>query len=114
MSSNTGIDEYALWTDKVWKSGAEAGKMDDMDLAIVALGLAGETGEALEYIKKYLRDAKDPRKGERFDEFIKELGDVVYYWCRLCRWAGIDPSDVIDQNMAKLNKRHAERIAKRA
>lgn len=104
------INDYALWTDKVWKSGSTSQDMDERDLSIVSLGLAGETGEALEYVKKFLRDGKDPRQGERKEEFKKELGDIIYYWARLVSWAGMTPEEVLYANMEKLEKRHAKRI----
>jgi NTP pyrophosphatase (non-canonical NTP hydrolase) len=113
------IDDYAKWTDVVWKSGAAAQDMDDKDVAIVSIGLSGETGEALEYVKKYLRDGKDPRfdgsstPSSRSEEFKNELADVLYYWCRLVRWAGYLPSDVIKANVDKLEARHASRLAER-
>jgi NTP pyrophosphatase (non-canonical NTP hydrolase) len=113
------INDFAKWTDSVWKSGAPAEGMDDKDLSIVSLGLAGETGEALEYVKKYLRDNKDPRflndgrvDNERAVEFAKELGDVLYYWCRLVRWAGHEPTDIIELVVDKLEKRHSKRIGR--
>lgn len=109
------LNEFGMWTDKVWKSGVKAEDMDDKDMSIVSLGMAGETGEALEYVKKYLRDGKEFFAGtDRGTEFAKELGDILFYWVRLARFAGYDPEDIIAINVAKLEKRHADRIAKAA
>lgn len=43
-------------------------------LAVLALGLAGETGEAIEHIKKFIRDGKLDK-----DALSKELGDLLAY-----------------------------------
>lgn len=104
------INDYGEWTDSVWKSGATAEGMDNTDLAIVALGLAGESGETLEYVKKYLRDDKDPRFEPCSEEFKLELGDIIFYWARLCRWGGFTPREVVEANVAKLEKRHAKML----
>lgn len=108
------LNEYGEWTDKVWKSGQPASKMTDTDLAITALGLSGETGEALEYFKKYLRDGKDLTDKKINEELALELGDVLYYWVRLCRYIGRSPKEVMMMNHDKLSKRHAKRLEEAA
>lgn len=89
------IDDYQLFTASVWVS--EGKREQD---AIAALGLAGETGEAVEHIKKLYRDGKWNE-----EDFIKEMGDVIYYWARLLDIKGIPASKVLSVNMEKLNKR---------
>lgn len=94
------IDEYGQYTVKMWFS-------DDSDrnplrsLAIMSMGLAGETGEVMEHIKKFVRDGTYDR-----DAFVKELGDVVFYWARLCQHFDIKPSEVLRMNIEKLDSRH--------
>jgi NTP pyrophosphatase (non-canonical NTP hydrolase) len=77
----------------------------ERNLSIMALGLAGETGEVIEKIKKILRDGT-------YDEenIVKELGDVVYYWARLCRFFGKNPSEIIAANVEKLESRKARGV----
>lgn len=108
------LNDYGRWTDRVWKSGEPAEDMGPTDLAITALGLAGESGEAIEYVKKYLRDGKDPRRGlgsdKRAEEFKLELGDIIFYWARLCRWSGNNPTEVLEANVKKLEQRHARML----
>lgn len=72
-----------------------------------ALGLAGETGEVLEKIKKMIRD-----KGgvfhptpEDIAELKKELGDVLWYLSALAFYNGIDLDDVARANLEKLRSR---------
>lgn len=89
------IDKYADWTRSVWIS--EGSKHE---LSVCALGLAGESGEAIEHIKKYLRDGKWNEEG-----FKKEMGDVIYYWARLLKILGYNPSEILEMNVEKLTDR---------
>jgi NTP pyrophosphatase (non-canonical NTP hydrolase) len=89
------IDQYARWTESFWFSGI--GRPDKESLAIMGLGLAGEAGETVEHIKKYIRDGNlDPIA------LKKELGDVIYYWARICKQFGFEPTDVLRTNYEKL------------
>lgn len=105
------LNEYGTFTDIVWKSGVTAEEMSDVDTAITALGLTGEAGEVVEYFKKYLRDGKQI---EGNTALAYELGDVLFYWVRLCRRAGFTPEEVMAMNASKLTDRHKDRIAARA
>lgn len=95
------IDQYADWTDDVWK-GNPFEETTERDIAIAALGLTGEAGEVVEYFKKHLRDGKDIAYN---NDLAHELGDVLFYWVRLCRVAGFDPSDIMEANVHKLCNR---------
>lgn len=93
------IDEYSKWTVEKWFLPHQENSLSERDLAIMALGLAGEAGEVIEIMKKIFRDG-------RFDkEHLKsELGDVIYYWARICEAMEFLPSDIIKQNIEKLNR----------
>lgn len=72
-----------------------------------ALGLAGETGEVMEKIKKMIRD-KDGvfhHTPEDLEELKKELGDVLWYLSALAFYNGIDLDDVARANLDKLRSR---------
>ena len=91
------IDEYADWTDEtaIYPKGSA--------LIYLTLGLNGEAGEVAEYYKKSIRDGtRDVNK------IKKELGDVLWYWVRLCKAYGFIPSDVLEENVKKLSKRLEE------
>ena len=69
------------------------------------LGLAGESGEVAEKIKKVLRD-----KGGIVDETTKleikkELGDVLWYVSQLSTEMGLSLEDVANENLKKLFSR---------
>lgn len=72
-----------------------------------ALGLAGETGEVLEKIKKMIRDKNGvfSPTPEDIAELKKELGDVLWYLSALAFYNGIDLDDVARANLDKLRNR---------
>lgn len=97
------VDEYGTWTEKMWMTDPSSPELTERDLTIMALGLPGEVGEVTELLKKRVRDGKlDP------EQLKKELGDVAYYWARLCKAFGFLPSEVLAANVKKINSR-AER-----
>ncbi len=71
------------------------------------LGVAGETGEMIEKIKKHFRDDYGKMTEERMDEIKKEMGDTLWYHARLADILGFDFGDVAKGNMKKLLDRKA-------
>jgi len=94
------IDEYAAWA-------ATVAKVDEHPsnerLSYLGLGLAGESGEVAEHIKKLLRDEWLDKAG-----LVEELGDVIYYWACLCAATGQQPSELLRASAAKINRRISE------
>jgi NTP pyrophosphatase (non-canonical NTP hydrolase) len=65
------------------------------------LGLTGEAGEVADMIKKeHLHKKVQDLPGLR-----KEMGDVIWYWFALCIVYGLDPMEVIAENVEKLTAR---------
>jgi NTP pyrophosphatase (non-canonical NTP hydrolase) len=75
-----------------------------------ALGLAGETGELINKIKKIIRDKNNIIDEETRIELKKELGDVLWYAAQLSTELHLDFSEVAEANIKKLADR-AERNA---
>lgn len=71
---------------------------------IMATGFGGELGEALEHLKKNVRDGKPV--GE---DFLLECGDVLHYLTRNLGEHGFTLQQCIDANVAKLDKRFGHR-----
>jgi NTP pyrophosphatase (non-canonical NTP hydrolase) len=95
------VDKYGQFTVDFWFS-ADSNKDPLRSLFIMTAGLAGEVGEAIEKIKKHVRD------GHLDKELLKkELGDVAYYWARICREFEFQPSEVLQANVDKLESRRA-------
>ena len=69
------------------------------------LGLAGETGEIAEKIKKAIRDDAGKMSEERRAALRKELGDVLWYLATLCSELNLTLADVAQANLDKLAAR---------
>lgn len=93
------IDEYGEWTEELWFISGPR-EINEKDFTIMGFGLAGETGEVIEILKKRVRDGQFD-----LERFTKEMGDVAYYWARLCRAFGLNPSEVLAANVAKIESR---------
>lgn len=65
-------------------------------LPVLALRLAGETGEATELIKKYLRDGKID-----VQHYAKELGDIMAYLAILAHYFGFTLEEIAEMVIAK-------------
>jgi NTP pyrophosphatase (non-canonical NTP hydrolase) len=80
-------------SEKVWSDPAKTN---------YAMGLAGESGELVDLVKKVLFH------GHAFDrdKFIKEAGDVSHYLNGLCAMFGISMEEVNTVNYLKLLKRY--------
>jgi NTP pyrophosphatase (non-canonical NTP hydrolase) len=91
------IDEYANWAASVGRISAQP---TPEQLSYLGLGLAAESGEVADHVKKLLRDGKLDQSG-----LIDELGDVVYYWACLCIASGKKPSEVLAASQSKIDRR---------
>lgn len=76
----------------------------DTRVAVAALGLAGETGEVVELVKKFLG-----HKHSLDSEQVKlELSDIFWYVAELCELLNIDIATIPATNIAKLKARYPE------
>lgn len=74
-------------------------------LIVGAMGMCGEAGEYSEIVKKLVFHGKILTP-EVHAHLVKELGDVIWYWTNACRSLGVDPNQVIADNVAKLESRY--------
>ena len=74
-------------------------------LLTACLGLAAESGEFIEIPKKIFFQGK-ALTDENVYHMKRELGDVIWYWMNACRALNLDPNDVIDENVRKLESRY--------
>lgn len=70
-----------------------------------ALGLTAESGEYTEVVKKIFFQGK-PLDEDNIFHMKRELGDIMWYWINACRALNLNPNDVIDENMRKLESRY--------
>lgn len=101
------LDEYAKWVNESAFAGAEVDKVlagGTMVMPLYAtLGLAGETGEFVELIKKWARNPLNSRPPQ--EKLKSELGDIVWYITRLCNQLGLTLGEVIEYNRSKIDRR---------
>jgi NTP pyrophosphatase (non-canonical NTP hydrolase) len=74
-------------------------------LLTAAIGLAAETGEFAEIPKKIVFQGK-PLNEETIFHMKRELGDIMWYWVNACRALDLNPNDVIQENITKLESRY--------
>jgi NTP pyrophosphatase (non-canonical NTP hydrolase) len=97
------LTEYAAFVEEMWISHPrdESSPLDrQRSLMIMSLGLGGEAGEVQEHIKKFVRDGK-----LNLNDLTFELGDLIYYWTKLCNHFQLKPEDVLKANITKLTDR---------
>ena len=86
----------------------ELSKETDINLSLLmtaAIGLAAECGEFAELPKKVVFQGKDLDEDAIF-HMKRELGDVMWYWINACRALNLEPNDVIQENIRKLEGRY--------
>ena len=74
-------------------------------LITACLGLAAESGEFCEIPKKMIFQGK-PLSEDNVFHMKRELGDIMWYWINACRALNLDPNDVIQENVNKLQSRY--------
>lgn len=74
-------------------------------LLTAGIGLASEGGEFNEIVKKMFFQGK-PLNDENVFHMKRELGDIMWYWVNACTALGLDPNEVIAENVEKLKARY--------
>ena len=68
------------------------------------MGLCGESGEAIDLVKKWLAQGHELDK----EKLAKELGDICWYLAETATAIGYDLEDIMAANIEKLKKRYPE------
>ena len=71
------------------------------------MGLCGESGEAIDIVKKWLAQGHELAK----EHLAKELGDVAWYLAETAFALDIPLEDILAANIEKLKKRYPEGFA---
>jgi NTP pyrophosphatase (non-canonical NTP hydrolase) len=72
------------------------------------MGLCGESGEAIDIVKKWFAHGHELDR----EHLIKELGDVAWYLAEAATALDVDLEDVLRGNIEKLKKRYPEGFSK--
>ena len=68
------------------------------------MGLCGESGEAIDIVKKWLAQGHELDK----EKLAKELGDICWYLAETATALGLSLEDIMTANIEKLKKRYPE------
>ena len=117
--SNVDLNKYKDFVEKVTSlQSNETGSLteqlnnlerdSDVNMSLLltgGIGMASEGGEFNEIIKKCIFQGK-PLNDETVFHLKRELGDIMWYWINSCRALGLDPNEVIQENVNKLKSRY--------
>ena len=68
------------------------------------MGLCGESGEAIDIVKKHLHQGHELDR----EKLIKELGDIAWYLAETAAALDVSLEDVLERNIEKLRSRYPE------
>ena len=68
------------------------------------MGLCGESGEAIDIVKKWMAQGHELDK----EHLAKELGDIAWYLAEAATALDIPLEDILQANIDKLKKRYPE------
>ena len=118
MTNNVDFDKYSHFVDAVTSDCSKdfvslADRLGELDreganierLTTAGVGLAAESGEFLEIVKKMVFQGK-PWTDDNREHLIIELGDVMWYVAQACMALEVSFDDVIRGNVKKLEKRY--------
>lgn len=83
---------------------------ENVKILYPTLGLAGESGEVCEKVKKVFRDNNGVFTEEKIEEIKKEIGDVFWYLSAICCDLGISMDDAAVLNIKKLKSRKERNV----
>ena len=79
--------------------------LDKKDVLINGvMGLCGESGEAIDIVKKWLAQGHELDK----EKLAKELGDIAWYLAETATALDLNLEDIFEANIEKLKKRYPE------
>jgi len=80
-------------------------KLDRKDVLINGvMGLCGESGEAIDIVKKWLAQGHELDR----EKLARELGDIAWYLAETAYALDIPLEDILRANIEKLKKRYPE------
>lgn len=107
VTSEPSKHEYAFSErfDQLSQYQEDQTKINPSLLLTAGMGLSAESGEFNEIIKKMFFQGK-PLNADNVFHMKRELGDIIWYWMNACTALGLDPNDVINENVKKLESRY--------
>tara|TARA_R100000657_G_C4602151_1_gene57643 strand:- start:186 stop:575 length:390 start_codon:yes stop_codon:yes gene_type:complete len=94
--------DYVALVDRLW---AIEDTANLPRLLTAVIGMQSETGEFAEIVKKCVFQGKELDEDVKF-HLKRELGDIIWYWAQGVLSLGFTPSEIIEENINKLEKRY--------
>jgi NTP pyrophosphatase (non-canonical NTP hydrolase) len=94
---------FVDFADRIGQLDREGANIERLTTA--GVGLAAESGEFLEIVKKMVFQGK-PWTDDNREHLIIELGDVMWYVAQACMALEVDFDEVIERNVTKLKSRY--------
>ena len=106
VTSGESLSSMQMYNRMIDIETTESGmKVNAASLMTGAIGLSSEGGEFAEIVKKCIFQGK-PMDDETVFHCKRELGDIMWYWINSCRALGLDPNEVVAENVNKLKARY--------
>ena len=118
MTNNVDFDKYSHFVDAVTSDSSKdfvalADRLVELDreganierLTTAGVGLAAESGEFLEIVKKMVFQGK-PWDDANREHLLIELGDIMWYVSQATQALDVSFDEVIEMNIKKLEKRY--------
>lgn len=84
----------------------------DLAIPYCVMGLAGESGEICNAIKKAYRDFNGFFSKEKKESIKKEAGDILWYLANLCEELELNLDEIAEKNLEKLFSRKERGVIK--
>lgn len=94
------LNEFQTLTRRTWRDHGD----HRVGLSHAAMGLAEEAGEVAGVVKRHVGYGQPLDR----EKLCRELGDALWYLCRLADEAGIGADEVMSVNVAKLRARYPD------
>ena len=101
-TTSTESKDYVALLDRMWVL-EDSANLPRLLTAVI--GMQSETGEFAEIVKKCIFQGKELNDDVKF-HLMRELGDIIWYWSQGVMSLGYSPSQVIEENIKKLEKRY--------
>lgn len=95
-------EEFCGRTDRTYSCPDHVSKMHYL------MGLVAEVGEVSALFQKAIREDKTLDVYINREEFMDEMGDVLWYFTRLANSHGLSIQNIMNHNRFKLNTREEE------
>ena len=95
--------DFVYLADRLVELDAKGANIERLTTA--GVGLAAESGEFLEIVKKMVFQGK-PWNNDNREHLIIELGDVMWYVAQACMALDVSFDEVIERNVKKLESRY--------